>query len=65
VEGQAAIVGPKTSGNAPVHIRVKGAAGDAPGQPDELAAPDAGVTVETKRKSAGRGTADTGGLPEA
>jgi hypothetical protein len=65
VEGQAAIVGPKTSGKAPVHIRVKGAAGDAPGQPDETAAPDAGVTEETKRKTTGRGKADAAGVPKA
>ena len=63
---QAAIVGPNNKGGgAPVNIRVKGAAGDAPGQPDELVEPDAGVTEETKRKSTGRGKADAGGMPEA
>ena len=62
---QAAIVGPKKGDGGPVNIRVKGAAGDAPGQPDELAEPDAGVTEETKRKSTGRGKADAGGMPEA
>jgi hypothetical protein len=62
VGGQAAIVGPRTLGKAaPVNIRVKGAEGDAPGQPDELAEPDAGVTEETKRKATGCGKADAGG----
>ncbi len=39
----------------PVNIEVKGAPGDAPGQPDELADPDSGVTEETKAKATGMG----------
>ncbi|MBD0274768.1 MAG: hypothetical protein ICV73_22920 [Acetobacteraceae bacterium] len=39
----------------PVNISVKGAAGDAPGQPDEAADPDNGVTEETKAKTIGMG----------
>ena len=62
---QAAIVGPRMGGGGSVNIRVKGAAGDAPGQPDELAEPDTGVTEETKRKTPGRGKAGPSGLPEA
>ncbi|HEY8613782.1 MAG TPA: hypothetical protein VIL69_21175 [Roseomonas sp.] len=46
--------GPDAPGG-PVNIRVKGAPGDAPGQPDELAAPDEGVTEETKSKTTGMG----------
>ena len=41
----------------PVNIRVKSAEGDAPGQPDELAEPDNGVTAETKAKTTGTGKA--------
>ncbi|MFT8243183.1 hypothetical protein [Roseomonas sp. BN140053] len=41
----------------PVNIRVKGAAGDAPGQPDEQAEPDNGVTEETRAKTTGMGKA--------
>jgi hypothetical protein len=47
-------IGPDAPGG-PVNIQVKGASGDAPGQPDELAGPDAGVTEETKAKTTGRG----------
>jgi hypothetical protein len=43
-------IGPDAPGG-PVNIKVKGAEGDAPGQPDELADPDNGVTEETKRKT--------------
>ena len=39
----------------PVNIGVKGAAGDGPGQPDEAAEPDNGVTEETKAKTTGMG----------
>ena len=41
--------------SGPVNLTVKGAAGDAPGQPDELADPDNGVTEETKAKTTGMG----------
>ena len=61
---QAAIVGPKKKGGGAVNIRVKGAAGDAPGQPDELAEPDAGVTAETKRKTTGDGKVGVSGIPK-
>lgn len=39
----------------PVNITVRGAAGDAPGQPDETADPDNGVTEETRAKTTGMG----------
>ena len=46
--------GPDAPGG-PVNIKVKGADGDAPGQPDELADPDNGVTEETKAKTTALG----------
>lgn len=50
------MIGPDAPGG-PVNIRVKGAEGDAPGQPDETADPDNGVTEETKAKTTGMGKA--------
>ena len=46
--------GPDAPGG-PVNIKVKGADGDAPGQPDETADPDNGVTEETKAKTTAQG----------
>ena len=46
--------GPDAPGG-PVNIKVKGAEGDAPGQPNELDGPDNGVTEETKEKTTAQG----------